>query len=60
MTTMIESLDNAEHCRFGQASEGWRLLERAALSVIQRTDPTRRSRISHYHSRARQLFYVLR
>ena len=59
MTTMIKSTSNAEHYQWGQVCDGWRLLERSDLSVIQERIPPGAGEITHYHHHARQLFFVL-
>lgn len=56
---MLKNTQNAEHYRWGQVCDGWRLLERSDLSVIQERIPPNAGEITHYHQRARQLFYVL-
>lgn len=56
---MIKNVNNAEHYRWGQGCDGWRLLDRADLSVIQERIPPGAGEVMHYHSRARQLFFVL-
>lgn len=50
---------SAEHYVWGNSCDGWRLLERDDLSVIQERVPSGQSEVMHYHERARQLFYVL-
>jgi len=59
MTTMTKNTANAEHYQWGQVCDGWRLLERSDLSVIQERIPPGAGEISHFHHRARQLFFVL-
>jgi mannose-6-phosphate isomerase-like protein (cupin superfamily) len=49
----------AEHYRWGAASEGWHLLRRPDLSVIQERVPPGDAERKHVHARARQFFYVL-
>lgn len=51
----------AEHYRWGQASDcdGWHLMHRADLSVIQERVPPGRGEVRHYHTLARQFFYIL-
>lgn len=56
---MIKNTTLAEHYHWGQVCDGWRLLERSDLSVIQERIPPGAGEVSHYHERARQLFYVL-
>ncbi len=53
------SIANAEHYVWGAACDGWHLLEHAELSVIQERVPPGQGEIRHYHSKARQYFYVL-
>ncbi|HEY0511710.1 MAG TPA: cupin domain-containing protein [Thermoanaerobaculia bacterium] len=53
------SIDNAEHYIWGQGCDGWRLLQGEQLSVIQERVPPGASETRHFHSRARQFFYVL-
>lgn len=53
------SLDDVEHYLWGQVCDGWRLLDRGDLSVIQERVPPGASEAKHVHSRARQFFYVL-
>ena len=48
-----------EHYRWGDVCEGWRLLARPDLSVIQERIPAGAGEVRHYHERARQLFFVL-
>jgi mannose-6-phosphate isomerase-like protein (cupin superfamily) len=55
----INNISNAEHYTWGAGCDGWRLLNRGDLSVIQERIPPGRGEVLHYHSRARQLFYVL-
>jgi len=59
MTTMIKNISTAEHYQWGQVCDGWRLLNRSDLSVIQERIPPGAGEIPHYHERARQLFFVL-
>jgi mannose-6-phosphate isomerase-like protein (cupin superfamily) len=55
----ITNLDTAEHYRWGGVCDGWRLLARPDLSVIQERVPPGAGEVRHYHERARQLFFVL-
>lgn len=50
---------NAEHYVWGGVCEGWRLLSRPDLSVIEERIPPGHGEVEHYHERARQLFFVL-
>jgi mannose-6-phosphate isomerase-like protein (cupin superfamily) len=53
------SIENAEHYVWGGNCDGWRLLKRDDMSVIQERVPAGGAEIMHYHEQARQFFYVL-
>lgn len=57
--TAAISLANAEHYVWGDGCDGWHLLKQPDLSVIQERVPPGRSEVRHFHSRARQYFFVL-
>jgi len=50
---------NAEHYRWGDGCDGWHLVQRGDLSVIQERVPPGKSERTHYHTKSRQFFYVL-
>jgi mannose-6-phosphate isomerase-like protein (cupin superfamily) len=50
---------SAEHYRWGDGCDGWRLLDDPALSVIEERVPPGAAEVAHRHARARQFFYVL-
>jgi len=52
-------ITTAPHYRWGAASDGWRLLEGADLTVIQERVPPGDAERRHRHARARQFFYIL-
>lgn len=56
---MIKNTANAEHYGWGGACDGWRLVNRQDLSVIQERIPPGAGEVRHYHRRARQCFFVL-
>jgi mannose-6-phosphate isomerase-like protein (cupin superfamily) len=56
---MINNISTAEHYQWGDNCDGWRLLDRPDLSVIQERIPSGAGEVEHYHQRARQLFFVL-
>jgi len=58
-TAAVTNRTNAPHYVWGEVCEGWRLLDRPDLSVIQERIPPDRGEVTHYHERARQLFFVL-
>jgi mannose-6-phosphate isomerase-like protein (cupin superfamily) len=57
---MIRRTNTSEHYRWGDVCDGWRLLDRSDLSVIQERIPPGAGEVRHYHETARQLFFVLR
>ncbi|HVW05156.1 MAG TPA: cupin domain-containing protein [Vicinamibacterales bacterium] len=55
----IVDVDSCEPYQWGAKSEGWRLLDRADLSVIQERVPSGDRERRHFHAHARQFFFVL-
>jgi mannose-6-phosphate isomerase-like protein (cupin superfamily) len=53
------STENAEHYIWGEICDGWHLVKRGDMSVIQERVPAGAAEVMHYHERARQFFYVL-
>jgi mannose-6-phosphate isomerase-like protein (cupin superfamily) len=49
----------AEHYRWGDVCDGWRLLDTEHLSVIEERMPPGSTEVQHVHAKATQLFYVL-
>ena len=56
---MVVSVDNVEHYVWGEICDGWHLLKRDDMSVIQERVPAGASEVMHYHTKARQFFYIL-
>lgn len=56
----VKDASTGEHYRWGTASEGWHLLRRDDLSVIEERVPPGEREQRHYHNRSRQFFYILR
>jgi len=50
---------NAEHYKWGGMCDGWHLLNRPELSVIQESVPAGAEEARHFRSKSRQLFFVL-
>lgn len=50
---------NAEHYIWGDNCDGWHLVKNSELSVIHERMPENTSEVRHYHSQARQFFFVL-
>lgn len=56
---MTISVENAEHYIWGEINDGWHLLKRDDLSIIQERVPAGGAEVLHYHEVARQFFYIL-
>lgn len=55
---MTISIENAEHYVWGEICDGWHLLKREDMSVIQERVPAGGAEVMHYHNVARQFFYI--
>lgn len=53
------STANAEHYLWGDNSDGWRLLKRDDVSVIQERVSAGKTEVMHLHNISRQFFYIL-
>ena len=53
------SIDTAEHYLWGDAADGWHLVQTAGLSVIQERMPLGTAEVRHSHRHARQFFFIL-
>ncbi len=58
MTSPV-SIDTSEHYTWGDGCDGWHLVRRSDLSVIQERVPPGKSEAIHYHTAARQFFFIL-
>jgi mannose-6-phosphate isomerase-like protein (cupin superfamily) len=56
---MVVSIENAGHYIWGEICDGWHLLKREDMSIIQERVPAGSTEVMHYHERARQFFYIL-
>jgi mannose-6-phosphate isomerase-like protein (cupin superfamily) len=56
---MVVSIENAEHYIWGEVCDGWHLLQREDMSIIQERVPAGGAEVMHYHTKARQFFYIL-
>ena len=56
---MVISIENAEHYIWGEVCDGWHLLKRHELSIIQERVPAGGAEVMHYHTKSRQFFYIL-
>jgi mannose-6-phosphate isomerase-like protein (cupin superfamily) len=52
--------ETAEHYSWGNGCDGWHLVKRTDVSVIQETMPPGSSEIRHLHRQVWQFFFVLR
>ncbi len=50
---------NAEHYIWGEGCDGWHLLKRDDVSVIQERVPPGKHEVQHFHNYSRQLFFIL-
>jgi mannose-6-phosphate isomerase-like protein (cupin superfamily) len=57
---MIIDKNNAEHYRWGESCDGWHFLKSENLSIIQEKVPPGKSEKRHFHSQAKQFFYILK
>jgi mannose-6-phosphate isomerase-like protein (cupin superfamily) len=53
------SIENAEHYLWSEINDGWHILKRDDMSVIQERVPSGGAEVMHYHEVARQFFYIL-
>jgi mannose-6-phosphate isomerase-like protein (cupin superfamily) len=53
------SISKAEHYTWGEGCDGWHLLKRDDVSVIQERVPPGKAEATHYHNVARQFFHIL-
>ena len=51
--------DTAEHYKWQEICDGWHLVHRDDFSVIEEQMPPDTSENMHYHTQARQFFYIL-
>ncbi len=56
---MVVSREKAEHYNWGQGCDGWLLLPGTDLMVIEERMPPGTAEVRHFHSKARQFFYVI-
>ena len=56
---LLMSKATAKHYVWGKGCDGWHLVKTAELSVIHERMPAGTSEARHFHTRARQFFFVL-
>ncbi|WP_118196599.1 cupin domain-containing protein [Albibacterium indicum] len=57
---MIKDTTNSKHYYWGDACDGWHLVQTDSLSIIQEKMPPGSSENLHYHTSAQQFFYILK
>ncbi|MDH4122269.1 MAG: cupin domain-containing protein [Deltaproteobacteria bacterium] len=57
--TQPVSVNLARHYTWGQACDGWVLVGRDDLQIIEERMPPGATEERHYHQQARQFFYIL-
>jgi mannose-6-phosphate isomerase-like protein (cupin superfamily) len=55
----IKNLKNSNHYSWGEACDGWHMLERDDASVIRERMPPGTAEKMHYHEKSRQFFFIL-
>jgi mannose-6-phosphate isomerase-like protein (cupin superfamily) len=58
-TPAVVQREGAEHYVWGGVNDGWHLVKRDDLSVIQERIQPGAAEVRHYHKKARQYFHVL-
>lgn len=53
------SKETADHYTWGDHCEGWRLVDRPEISIIQEKMPPGTSEVPHFHEKSLQFFYIL-
>jgi mannose-6-phosphate isomerase-like protein (cupin superfamily) len=53
------TLATAEHYSWGAGCDGWHLVRRPEMSIIRESMPPGASEVRHFHTAARQFFFVL-
>jgi len=53
------NIHNSEHYTWGEGCDGWHLLKRDDVSVIQERVPPGKSEKTHFHKFSRQFFFIL-
>jgi mannose-6-phosphate isomerase-like protein (cupin superfamily) len=53
------NIKSAEHYLWGEGCDGWHLVKREGVSVIQERVPPGRAELKHLHHQARQFFFIL-
>lgn len=58
--TKVSKYEPLKHYQWGDACDGWNLLDEPSLSVKQENMPAGTSEQMHYHELAQQFFFILK
>jgi mannose-6-phosphate isomerase-like protein (cupin superfamily) len=59
MKPIVSAQHPLKHYIWGEACDGWNLVDRPELSVKQERMPPHTAEAEHYHRKARQFFFIL-
>jgi mannose-6-phosphate isomerase-like protein (cupin superfamily) len=59
MIPVVSAEKPLKHYMWGNACDGWNLVDRPELSVKQERMPPHTEEVAHYHQKARQFFFIL-
>ncbi|HVS98761.1 MAG TPA: cupin domain-containing protein [Puia sp.] len=59
MMAVVSAAQPLKHYIWGDACDGWSLVDQPALSIKQERMPPHTSEKAHYHAKARQFFFIL-
>lgn len=59
MTTKVSKYEPLQHYQWGDACDGWNLVDETSLSIKQERMPAGTSEAWHYHQYAQQFFFIL-
>ena len=60
MTSKVSIQQSLNHYQWGNACDGWNLVEENTLSVKQERMPAGTAEQLHYHAKAQQFFFILK
>jgi mannose-6-phosphate isomerase-like protein (cupin superfamily) len=59
MMNIVSAQQPLKHYTWGENCDGWNLVDQPELSVKQERMPPHTAEAEHYHSKARQFFFIL-
>ncbi len=60
MNKVVSKYDSLKHYQWGNACDGWNLVEDESLSIKQERMPAGSSEDLHYHQKSQQFFFILK